>query len=146
MRWPGRIAGEVLRHVTRKPATVNYPAEKVQMPPSYRGKIVFHAAKCVGCKLCERDCPADALEINKVGDKRFEAVFHLANCIFCAQCVDSCNKDAMESTADYELATLDRSTLDVVYHAPPPPPPKRDPEGRLSEAPAPPAPALPKAS
>lgn len=137
MRWPGRMAGEVLRHATQKPATVLYPAERVEMPRDYRGRIVFHAAKCVGCKLCQKDCPSSALEIEKVGDKRFQAVFHLDRCIFCAQCVDSCNKDAMESTRDYELATLDRSTLRVVYHAPPPPPP---PPAEAAAAPAPPVP------
>jgi formate hydrogenlyase subunit 6/NADH:ubiquinone oxidoreductase subunit I len=93
------------------------------MPSAYRGKIVFHAAKCVGCKLCQKDCPAGALVINKVGEKRFEAIFQFDRCIYCAQCVDSCNKDAMESTREFELATLDRATLRVHYHAPPPPPP-----------------------
>jgi len=123
MKWPGRMLGEVLRHSTQAPATVNYPAVKAVMPPAFRGKIVFHAARCVGCKLCQKDCPAGALTIEKVGDKRFTAVFQFDRCIYCAQCVDSCNKDAMESTREFELATLDRGTLKVVYHAPPPPPP-----------------------
>jgi formate hydrogenlyase subunit 6/NADH:ubiquinone oxidoreductase subunit I len=121
MRWPGRMAAEVLRNVIRKPATVLYPAERQEMPRDFRGKIRFIAARCVGCKLCQKDCPANALVIEKVGDKRFQAVFHLDRCIFCAQCVDSCNKEAMESTPEYELATLDRSTLQVTYDAPPPP-------------------------
>ena len=122
-KWPGRMTGEVLRHVAQRPATVNYPAQPAEMPSAYRGKIVFHAAKCVGCKLCQKDCPAGALVIHKVGEKRFEAIFQFDRCIYCAQCVDSCNKDAMESTREFELATLDRSTLRVHYHAPPPPPP-----------------------
>jgi formate hydrogenlyase subunit 6/NADH:ubiquinone oxidoreductase subunit I len=122
MKWPGRMAAEVLRHVAQKPATVNYPAERVTMPADYRGKIVFHAARCVGCKLCQKDCPAGALYIEKVGDKRFRAVFELDRCIYCAQCVDSCNKDAIESTRDFELATLDKKELHVVYEPPPPAP------------------------
>jgi formate hydrogenlyase subunit 6/NADH:ubiquinone oxidoreductase subunit I len=119
------MAGEVLRHFSQKPATVLYPEVKVEMPRDFRGKIRFHAARCVGCKLCQKDCPACAIEIEKVGEKRFQAVFHLDRCIFCAQCVDSCNKDALEATTEYELATLDRSTLRVVY-APEAPP--REPE------------------
>ena len=122
MRWPGRMAGEVLRHATQKTNTVNYPTVKVEMPPAYRGKLRFHAWLCVGCKLCQKDCPAGALTIETVGEKRFQAVFQFDRCIYCAQCVDSCNKDALESTAEYELATLDRGTLRVVY-APEPPPP-----------------------
>lgn len=120
---PGKMAGEVLRHVGRKPATVLYPAEPVRMPAAYRGKLLFHAARCVGCKLCQKDCPAGALVIEKVGDKRFQAIFSFDRCIYCAQCVDSCNKDAIEATPEYELATLDRSTLRVTFHAPPPPAP-----------------------
>jgi len=135
------MAGEVLRHATRKPATVHYPFVKVEMPPAFRGKIRFHAPKCVGCKLCQKDCPAGALTIEKVGDKRFQAVFRFDRCIYCAQCVDSCNKDAMESTREFELATLDRGSLEVVYHAPAPPPPStatpapaNDPGGDLPGA------------
>ena len=136
MRWPGRMTGEVLRHVAQKPATVLYPFEKVEMPEAFRGKIRFLPERCVGCKLCQRDCPSNALVIQKVGDKRYEAVFQLDRCIYCAQCVDSCNKDAMESTREFELATLQRDTLRVVYHAPEPPPQPEAP-------PATPEPAVP---
>ncbi len=128
MKWPGFMAGEVLRHVSQKPTTVLYPFEKVEMPEAFRGKIRFLAERCVGCKLCQKDCPSGALTIDKVGDKRFEAVFQLDRCIYCAQCVDSCNKDAIESTPEFELATLDRSTLRVVFHAPEPPPGPAEPE------------------
>lgn len=145
MRWPGRMAGEVLRHFNQKPATVLYPEVKVEMPRDFRGKIRFHAARCVGCKLCQKDCPACAIEIQKVGEKRFQAVFHLDRCIFCAQCVDSCNKGALEATTEYELATLDRSTLRVVY-APEAPPPQPEatssPAGEPAAAPGQPAAAV----
>jgi formate hydrogenlyase subunit 6/NADH:ubiquinone oxidoreductase subunit I len=136
MKWPGRMAAEVLRHVAQKPATLNYPAEKVTMPADYRGKIVFHAARCVGCKLCQKDCPACALRIEKVSDKRFRAVFELDRCIYCAQCVDSCNKDALESTRDFELATLDRKDLHVVFEPAPLPAVATPPAPAAAAAPA----------
>jgi len=124
MMKPGRMVFEALRSATQKPATQLYPAEPLRLPPAFRGKIRFHAMRCVGCKLCQKDCPSDALVITKVGDKRFQAVFRLDRCIYCAQCVDSCNKDALESTAEFELATLDRATLRVTFDAPPPAAPK----------------------
>ena len=123
MKWPGKMAGEVLRHVARKPATVLYPSVRVEMPAGFRGKIVFHAERCTGCKLCEKDCPSHAITINKVGDKRFEAVFDLDHCIYCAQCVDSCNRHSLEASREFELAALDRSTLHIVFHAAEAPPP-----------------------
>ena len=134
MTKPGRMVGEVLRTATQRPATQLYPAVPVKLPASFRGKIRFIAERCVGCKLCQKDCPADALRIEEVGKKRFRAVFLLDHCIYCAQCVDSCNKDALESTTEFELATLDRATLRVTFDAPPPPPP---------QAAAPAAPAAP---
>ena len=117
------MVGEVLRAATRRPATRRYPATPVRLPASFRGKVRFIAERCVGCGLCQKDCPADALRIEEVGKKRFRAVFLLDRCIFCAQCVDSCNKDALESTTEFELATLDRATLRVTFDAPTPPPP-----------------------
>lgn len=118
MKWPGKMVGEVLRHLLKKPATVHYPRERLDMPQGYRGKIVFSSEKCIGCKLCQRDCPAAALEIKKVGEKQFEAVFNLDRCIFCSQCVDSCNKNALETTNEFELAQIERNELKVVFSPP----------------------------
>ena len=68
--------------------------------------------------MCMRDCPADALKINKIGDQKiFEAVFYLDECIYCAQCVLSCPKDALVATKEYELAALSRNNLKLVFEA-----------------------------
>ena len=148
MTKPGRMVGAVLRAATHRPATQLYPAEPVKLPASFRGKIRFIAERCVGCKLCQKDCPADALRIEEVGKKRFRAVFLLDHCIYCAQCVDSCNKDALESTTEFELATLDRATLRVTFDAPPPPPapPIAAPAVPPAPGPAPGGPAAPPAA
>lgn len=119
MRWPGRMLGEVLRHLARVPATVAYPAVPAVSPPEFRGKIRFLAEKCTGCKLCEKDCPSGAVVVSRVGEKRYAAAFQLDRCIYCAQCVDSCNRGALESTAEFELAAFDRAALRVTCDAPP---------------------------
>jgi len=119
---PGRMLGEVLAHLTAKPATVKYPFEPAVVQAGLRGKIKFFAEKCIGCKICEKDCPSDAITINKLGDKRFECVFDLDKCIYCAQCVDSCPKKALANSNEFELAQLDRKKLRFVYHAPDAPP------------------------
>jgi len=118
MKMPGKMIGEVLRSIWRKPATVLYPFTKIRMPEHFRGKLKFDATKCIGCKMCMRDCPSGAIEIVKVGEKQFEAHIDLSRCIYCAQCVDSCPKGALEATADFELAGLRRDQLKVVFHAP----------------------------
>ncbi len=119
---PGRMLGEALAHLGAKPATVKYPFEPAVVQAGLRGKIKFFAEKCIGCKICEKDCPSDAITINKLGDKRFECVFDLDKCIYCAQCVDSCPKKALAVTTEFELAQLDRHKLRFVYHAPDAPP------------------------
>lgn len=113
---PGMMLKQVLGSIFKKPATSQYPFRKSQMPDKYRGKIVFHAEKCIGCKLCMKDCPSNAITITKTGEKRFECSIDLGKCIYCAQCVDSCMKKALEATKEFELAVLDRANLKVTYH------------------------------
>lgn len=116
MKRPGTMLRQVLQSIFKKPATSKYPFKKTAMPEHFRGKIIFYPEKCIGCKFCMRDCPADAITINKVGEKEFTCTIDLGKCIYCAQCVDSCPKKALESTKEFELAVLDRDKLKVTYH------------------------------
>ena len=114
---PGKMLKQVLQSIFKKPATLHYPMQKSPMPDKFRGKLVFHPEKCIGCKLCMKDCPSGAIEIVKVGEKNFEARIDLGKCIYCAQCVDTCPKKALEATKEFELASLDRGKLKVVFNA-----------------------------
>lgn len=129
----GKMLQQLLSSLVRKPATHRYPFEKAVMPGNFRGKLKFYPEKCIGCKICMRDCPSGAIQINKVGEKRFEAVISLDRCMYCAQCVDSCPKKALEITAEFELAQLDRKNLKAIF-SPPPDLPKTDKPSPASNA------------
>ena len=115
---PGKMIIQVLQSLFKKPATSHYPFVKHPMPKNFRGKLRFHPEKCIGCKICMRDCPSGAITIRPVGEKKFEAVIDLDKCIYCAQCVDSCPRKALEATSEFELAQLDHKKLTVVFSAP----------------------------
>lgn len=117
MKKTGRMAGQVLSSVFKKAATTRYPYNRDDVPKNYRVKIKFYPEKCIGCKLCMRDCPSDAITITDLGDKNYQAEFRLDKCIYCSQCVLSCNKDALEATGDFELAQLDHKKLKIQFNA-----------------------------
>ena len=119
MRRPGKMIRAVLESIFKKPATTMYPYVKSYTPDKFRGKLKFYPERCIGCKMCMRDCPSNAITIKKVEENKFECEIDLAKCIYCAQCVDSCPKKALESTKEFELASLDRNKLKVILHGKP---------------------------
>ena len=113
---------EVFSHVFKKPATGKYPFVKCVPAEGFRGQQVFDINLCVSCGLCSRDCPAKAIEMVEVEGKK-RPMFLLDRCIFCYQCAESCPRNAIKSTAIFELATTDKSSLVVKPH-----PTKKSPE------------------
>jgi len=108
---------ELLRHLFKKPATVDYPFRKLEVPKDFRGSPFLRTELCIVCRACERDCPAEAIDITSVNEveKTFKMVIHNDRCIHCAQCVDSCPTDAMQMDQRFEIAAFDRHDLKMAW-------------------------------
>ncbi|MGN1207367.1 MAG: NADH-ubiquinone oxidoreductase-F iron-sulfur binding region domain-containing protein [Eubacteriales bacterium] len=56
--------------------------------------------KCIGCKMCMRNCPADAIRVNdagevKAGKKLPYLVIDTAKCVKCGACISGCKFKAI---------------------------------------------------
>lgn len=113
----GVFIPELLRHLFKKPATVDYPFQKLEVPRDFRGSPYLRPELCIVCRACERDCPAEAIEISTINeaDKRFRLVIHNDRCIHCAQCVDSCPTEAMLMDNRFEISEYDRHSLKMEW-------------------------------
>ena len=113
------MLNDIFVSLFKRPATELYPYTVRPAPSRLRGKLLWDESKCDGCKLCVRDCPAKAIEIEVI-DRAARKVayhYHLDRCIYCAQCVASCPEGALSMSSElYHLASTDRATFTEVYH------------------------------
>ena len=111
----GPVVFEAVKSIFKKPATSEYPKKKREIHKKFAGMISFEQDKCIGCQICVKNCPSNAIKISKVADKEkvFSCELSLANCIFCSQCVFTCPKKALHTTDKFELAEIDKSKLTV---------------------------------
>ena len=104
----GQGLGVTLQNLFKKPFTVQYPDEKLQMYPRFRGLHILtrHAdglERCVGCELCAVACPADAIYVEAAENdpehpsshgeryaRRYE--INMLRCIFCGMCEEGVSR------------------------------------------------------
>lgn len=114
---PAAFLPELLRHLFRKPATVDYPVEKLKVPKGFRGTPILDPGLCIVCRACVRDCPAEAIELTTASeaDKTFKMVIHNDRCIHCGQCEEVCPTDAIKLNSDFEVSEYSRHKMKFEY-------------------------------
>ena len=107
-----------VKHLFRKPVTLDYPYTKKPMAPRYRGRHYLEryddgTERCVCCGLCAASCPADAIymepEETDQGERKAKIYeINLLRCIFCGFCEEACPEEAIFLGKEYEFAADDR--------------------------------------
>jgi ferredoxin len=83
----------------------------IETPPGFRGKIQYDKEKCIGCKLCLKVCPSEAIEY-KEEEKKIK--IYLARCTFCSQCNDICPVSCLSMSNEFLLADVDKYSKDLI--------------------------------
>lgn len=108
---------EALVKLFRKPDTRSFPKTIPPAAAGYRGRIVYHADRCIGCGLCMRVCAPQAItkssHTDENGDELVTMEFHMGSCTFCNTCADFCSKKAIELTEDYMIVVTNEDDLKV---------------------------------
>lgn len=107
---------EAISQLFSKSSCDMYPVVPKEAMPNYRGRIVYHSDRCIGCGMCERVCSGNAITrtIEHIDDETGDKVtltFNLGSCTFCATCADFCHEKAIELTGDYHMVATKEEDL-----------------------------------
>ncbi len=111
--------------------TVQYPEEKLPVPEEFRfiPFLVYEEKeggakelRCTSCGICAKVCPPQCIWIVRTNDpvtgrpipQPAEFVIDIDICMSCGFCVEYCPFDAIKMGHDYELATYDRQSHNVL--------------------------------
>ena len=115
-------------HIFKKKATINYPEQKREFSPVFRGLHVLNRdeegrEKCTACGLCAVACPAEAItmeaaerqkgEEHLYKEEKYAARYeiNMLRCIFCGLCEEACPKDAIYLTETFAPASFARQSF-----------------------------------
>lgn len=101
-------AKRIIRILFKKPMTLKFPQESLEPVKDYRGKHFLDLGKCVGCGMCSRICPNEAIEMVEFNGKKSPQI-HLGKCCFCALCVEKCPTKALTMTHEAMISLYDKS-------------------------------------
>lgn len=98
-----------------KPNTVLYPYQKLDLPPTYRGKHTLDFKRCIGCSNCVQICPNNCMWMQKLEDPELGKIerpgIDMGRCLFCGLCVEVCPTVAIHETVEFELANSKRDKI-----------------------------------
>ncbi|WP_434731389.1 4Fe-4S binding protein [Thermogladius sp. KZ2Tp1] len=115
MRDRLRLLAFTLRNAVSRPITVDI-SRSVEREV-LRGYPKVNPEKCIGCSLCARSCPSDAITMKVVGkqvlggkqvDKKIP-FFNYYKCIYCSLCSNVCPVKAIDMIKGTPLDALEQA-------------------------------------
>src|SRR5664279_5389359 len=116
-----------LRHFFGRRVTLEYPEQRPEISPGYRGvptlvKDPNGREKCVSCQLCEFVCPPKAIRITpgEISDNASDAhvekapqefEINMLRCIYCGLCEEVCPEEAIFLQNVYSVSGYSRDEL-----------------------------------
>lgn len=110
-----------LTYMFKPKVTIKYPFEKGEISPRFRGEHALRRypsgeERCIGCKLCEAICPAQAIVIEtderEDGSRRTTRFdLDMTKCIYCGLCEEACPVDAIVEGPNFEFSTYTHEEL-----------------------------------
>jgi len=85
--------------------TLPYPARSQPVPPKFRGRPIFDAAKCIGCAGCANNCPAHEILVFDVCQEVRILKYLGRRCTYCGRCADVCPEKAITMSLEFETGT-----------------------------------------
>lgn len=116
----GKLFGNVATYVggKRRIPTLNYPEEKYEYSPRFKGNHVLTVKKdgslrCTACMLCATNCPADCIKITaaehedpSVEKYPISYEIDILRCVFCGFCEEACPVDAVRMGPEWQTPAL----------------------------------------
>lgn len=107
----------------KKMITVNYPEEKYEYSPRFKGNHVLTVKKdgslrCTACMLCATNCPAQCIKITaaehedpSVEKYPISYEIDILRCVFCGFCEEACPVDAIRMGPEWQTPALNGSSF-----------------------------------
>lgn len=114
------LVKEIMRTFFTLPTTIDLPSSEVSQHfhENYRGRLEGDSEHCVGCAICVRICPIDALTMehtqNENSQRSYRLHYDFSRCAYCGLCVDSCPHNAIHFVNHYVHALTNKDEAQII--------------------------------